>query len=237
MTLLWSYTWKSSDGTRHEETMEAPSKERVFEILRTRGIKAIKVTQILRKRDRTLLYLKRFGALVAVGAVVGVSAYLAGERSPTRQEPAVPASGASAVAPVARHQIDITGIDLSTVFAYEAERSLAAFASPGRVGDSPAELPSDLFESLAHPIQIAEGDTERIAELKGIVAGIKRDVALFKSSGKTLEEISDWLRMRQQMEAQFRREIIGSRTADEKSRKAVNARLESLGLAPLQPGE
>ena len=43
MSRLWTYAWKSSDGTRHEDTMEAATKDAVFTALRERGIKAIRV--------------------------------------------------------------------------------------------------------------------------------------------------------------------------------------------------
>lgn len=62
----WVYTWKSSDGLRHEGEMSAPSKDDVYAALRERGIRAIKVTERivpvvrnglkgLRKRDLFLL--------------------------------------------------------------------------------------------------------------------------------------------------------------------------------------
>ena len=41
--MKYTYAYKTSDGTRHEGAMEAPSREKVFEELRSRGIKAIKV--------------------------------------------------------------------------------------------------------------------------------------------------------------------------------------------------
>ena len=41
--MKYTYAYKTSDGTRHEEAMEAPSREAVFEALREKGIKAIKV--------------------------------------------------------------------------------------------------------------------------------------------------------------------------------------------------
>ena len=42
-TVKYTYAYKESNGTRHEETMEAESREAVFKALREKGIKAIKV--------------------------------------------------------------------------------------------------------------------------------------------------------------------------------------------------
>jgi len=43
----FDYAWKSSNGARHVERMCAASREDVFTVLRSRGIKAITVTEII----------------------------------------------------------------------------------------------------------------------------------------------------------------------------------------------
>ena len=41
--MKYTYAYKTSDGTRHEATMVAKSREEAFAQLRKQGIKAIKV--------------------------------------------------------------------------------------------------------------------------------------------------------------------------------------------------
>ena len=41
--MKYTYAYKTSDGVRHEDSMNASSREEVFAELRKRGIKAIKV--------------------------------------------------------------------------------------------------------------------------------------------------------------------------------------------------
>ena len=41
--MTYTYVYKTSDGARHEDAMDAPSREAVFEALRARGIRPIKV--------------------------------------------------------------------------------------------------------------------------------------------------------------------------------------------------
>ena len=41
--MRYTYAYKTSDGIRHEDSMDAASREEVFATLRTQGIKAIKV--------------------------------------------------------------------------------------------------------------------------------------------------------------------------------------------------
>ena len=55
MRRLWRYAWKSSDGSRHEGTIDAETRDGAFAALRERGIRPIKVTQVLRLRDRLAL--------------------------------------------------------------------------------------------------------------------------------------------------------------------------------------
>ena len=42
--MKYTYAYKTSDGVRHEDSMNASSREEVFTALRGKGIKAIKVT-------------------------------------------------------------------------------------------------------------------------------------------------------------------------------------------------
>ncbi|MBO5642899.1 MAG: hypothetical protein J6S51_02720, partial [Kiritimatiellae bacterium] len=80
--MKYTYAYKTSDGVRHEETMNAASREEVFAALRAKGIKAIKVTaadgskangEIRGVRRRVVIILL---ALVAIS--VGITAYLTG---------------------------------------------------------------------------------------------------------------------------------------------------------------
>ena len=41
--MTYTYAYKTSDGRRHEDSMDAPSREAVFESLRARSIRPIKV--------------------------------------------------------------------------------------------------------------------------------------------------------------------------------------------------
>lgn len=66
MTFLYSY--KTSDGIRHENRIRAKSREQVFELLRQEGIRPIKVTQ--KGAD-----VVRIVQLLVCGAFIGVLAF------------------------------------------------------------------------------------------------------------------------------------------------------------------
>ena len=87
---------------------------------------------------------------------------------------------------------------------------------------------------MESPILIRANDTQVASDLKRIVAGIKQDIALFHSSGKSAAEIADWLKMRQQMEADFRQQLIGGRDKDKSSKAAINDKLRAMGLAEIE---
>lgn len=250
MSRLWTYAWKSSDGTRHEDTMEAATKEAVFTALRERGIKAIRVDQVIRKRDRIERIVRRGGIAALAALVAATVAYVAARRSDGRgRTPAAPngviesnvvsfdqpsAPGDRIAKPLPRKQIKADGLALDLLFKYESERYLVRFAAPGIVRGETGELPSDIFDALESPILIRANDTQVVSDLKRIVAGIKQDIALFHSSGKSAAEIADWLKMRQQMEADFRQQLIGGRDKDKSSKAAINDKLRAMGLAEIE---
>lgn len=85
--MKYTYAYKTSDGERHEDTMEGSSREDVFAALRAKGIKAIKVVaadgskangEVRGIRHRVVV----MGAAVLVlcALVAIVLAYNAGER-------------------------------------------------------------------------------------------------------------------------------------------------------------
>ena len=50
--MKYSYAYKDSEGKRHEESMEAASREAVFEALRARGIRPIKIKPETKKQEK-----------------------------------------------------------------------------------------------------------------------------------------------------------------------------------------
>ena len=136
--MKYTYAYKTSDGVRHEETMNASSREEVFATLRKQGIKAIKVVaadgskangEVRGVRKRAVAALVAF---VALG--VGLAAYFSG----TRTGGVSVASEPSFATDQDRRQIigDAAIIEKnirngwSDVFELEGERFLASFAIP-----------------------------------------------------------------------------------------------------------
>ena len=72
--MKYSYAYKTSDGTRHEDAMEAESREAVFASLREKGIKAIKVVAADGSRANGEVRGYRLRTVVLVGVIAAVLA-------------------------------------------------------------------------------------------------------------------------------------------------------------------
>ena len=200
--MKYTYAYKTSDGVRHEDSMNAASREEVFAELRKRGIKAIKVVAAdgskangevrgLRKRA--------VAALVALAALcAGVVAYFGGTRTA-----AVVAANSATASP--RHQIygdpaiveTFERGDFSNVLSREGDRLLAVFAQPGRLmctkGTNPRKLSANAAEQFAayarnelgtdNDILINADDPREIRELKQIVNGMREEMRGYLANG------------------------------------------------------
>ncbi len=231
MTLLWSYVWKTSDGKRHKDSVLASSREDAFSILRQKGIRPIKVEQVLRPIDRIISLCKHVSFFLLVALAISSISYFVGRKS---KSPPPTDPGILKGSPLPRQQIDLSRIDVHAVFKFRSEMYLARFASPGILSPTAEELPDDISTALKVPLQTAATDSIEVQKLKRIVSGMKNEIAHLITAGKTLEEISEWLLIRQQMECDFRKQLIAGREKDPKAKDAINVKLRSLGLKEIE---
>ena len=222
--MKYTYAYKTPDGIRHEDSMNASSREEVFATLRTRGIKAIKVVaadgskangEVRGVRKRVMAV-----SIVAAALAAGLAVYLIGRVAP-RPSPAASPSPATVsqptppviyrnAKPLARQMIngDRQRIVAATEsFTNAAERLLAAFAEPGRPTPKLAvERPTDAeFEvSLRNHIRIADTDFTEAVDLKRIVTKMKNDLRLYLADGGDIDGYIDEVVKRQKTELAYR---------------------------------
>ena len=152
--MKYTYAYKTSDGVRHEDSMNASSREEVFEALRAKGIKAIKVVaadgskangEVRGVRKRVVV------VLVALATVCAdVIAYIGGERTGANVVPDPAVSSP-------RHQIYgdpaiMEGLErgnFSDVLPRDGDRLLAIFAQPGKLMCAKGANPRHLDEITA----------------------------------------------------------------------------------------
>ena len=214
------YSWQDKEGHRHEGVMEAPNKDAVYALLRSKGIRAIKVTERivpvvknsfsgLRKRDWVSLLIIFLVLLVALVPFL-------------YQKPDVKP----------RHFLDIPeGVVLTNVFERGCDAYLAQFAVPGMtnlVGQ--VEWLDEYEVDLSKSVLLRDNKEEWQEELRKVVGGIKAEaVSYLRISGGALHFI-DHLKERQAMEHARLTEMLRKVYRKEISLGEANATLRGLGL-------
>ena len=257
--MKYTYAYKTSDGVRHEDSMNAASREEVFSELRKRGIKAIKVVAAdgSKANGEVRGVRKRIVAvLVAVAALsVGIVAYFGGSRTA-----AVQAANPAAISP--RHQIygdpaimeSLERGDFSGILTREGDRLLAVFAQPGKLmcakGTNPRLLSKNAAEKFAayaknelaadKDIAISADDPREIRELKQIVNGMRDEMRAYLANGNGTPR-SFWRRLNErtlsemQIYERTKRELENEKSSEVWEQK--NEALRTLGLRTIPAPE
>lgn len=234
--MKFGYSYKTSDGIRHESTFEAKSNEAVFAALRARGIKPMKVWEIhspyyISKRTRLIIIL----ALALAASLV----YTIRLRHSALSSP-----HSALTAP--RHQIygdpatweDIERDNFATVFPDVGDRILAAYAIPGRISPGSLNLSrQDLLKRMEEckdkDIAFDAADSNEATELKKIVQGMKEELRWYVADGVgSVESYLNRLRERQEEEIRIyeRTKNELENCTDNALREERNAALRAMGL-------
>ena len=202
--MKYTYAYKSSDGMRHEASMEAESREAVFEALRRDGVRPIKVLaadgskangEVRGVRRRVVGFV---AALAAIGAVVATSLY---NRARTPPAPEFEAEQT-------RRQIigDSAIIDkgIATgwgdVFPEEGERFFASFAVPGVKAGQRSTTVEELQAALSRHIEPSDSDGMEARQIKSMVEGMKAEARAYIAAGGSIVEYGRRLTERQDAE-------------------------------------
>lgn len=234
--MKFGYSYKTSDGIRHEDIFEAKSNDAVFAALREKGIRPIKVWEI---RSRYYVsHRTRVIILLSLALAAALSYILLRAPQPT--------SGDSRTAP--RHQIygdptiweELERDDFAAVFPERGDRVLALYAIPGRAVPQ-AQTPQLPFRervaALAavkdRDVEFADGEPAEAAELKRIVQGMKEELRWYVADGVgTVETYLQRLRERQDEEIRIyertRKEL--ENCTDNALREERNAALRAMGI-------
>ena len=250
--MKYTYAYKTADGVRHEDSIEAESRDAAFTQLRDRGIRPIKVVaadgskangELHGVRKRVVVGLVALAALVA-----GVIAYLGGERTGA-------ATAANQETSAPRHQIygdpAVVGAfergEFDNVLPRDGDRLLAIFAQPGRLmcakGADPRSLDAVsavLFEDYSknalasqYDIDFMPSDSREVRELKQIVNGMRDELREYLANGNGTPR-SYWRRLNErtmqemQIYERTRREL--EKETSEEVWEQKNDALRRLGL-------
>ena len=242
--MKYTYAYKTSDGVRHEEAMDAPSREVVFQTLKLKGIKAIKVVAAdgskangeIRGVRKRVLAASVIGAALLAG--LGVCIALRTPHPALRTQNSPLRTTLSLLPEQPRQQISGLPQTYDGLFASPSERFLVNFAQPAQpladaIPSILQPLADDLVKSLETPIVPAEGDTEAVVKLKSVVVGLKQEAARIIRSGRSPVEVIRYFIDRQQMEAEHRKRIIDQVSKGEMSKDTANAMFRTMSFAPI----
>jgi len=253
--MRYTYAYKTSDGVRREDSMEAASREAVFKSLRRQGIRPIKVVAADGSKANgapaPMHAVHRTAFLLVVLALIGTGAWLAGWRvhaPPDAQERVAPASSP-------RHQIygdpatmeSLERGDFAAILPRVGDRMLAVFAQPGKLmcarGADPRRLDAAqyaAFEAYANGELSPSGDialnadeARELCELKQIVNGMREEMREYLANGNGTPR-SYWRRLNErtlqevQIYERTRREL--EKETSEEVWEQKNDALRRLGL-------
>lgn len=252
--MRYTYAYKTSDGRRHEATVDAESREAAFALLRKRGIKAIKVVaadgskangEVRGVRRRFVTMLALLVALLSGGIV-----YVA-NRDRFVLDPSMENILDQSILGPSRRQVigDAALIDKgirtgwSDVFEDEGDRFLASFAIPGVTAGVRNTSEAEIHRVLEHSVAIGEDDSLEARQIKAMVEGMKAEARAFVAAGGSVVEYGKMLVQRQEREhlyyVQAENEI--ARLVREKAPEVQiigqwelrNASLRRMGIRPL----
>ena len=236
----------SSDGLRHEGEVESPDKDAAYAELRKRGIRAIRVVERiapvvqggfggLRKRDWLVIAVVGVVAAATIAIVVAMRGTAGAPPQPGRD--AISSQTVQIAMPRPRHFVKLGGETTpGGVFAHPHEAYLARFALPG----APVEhmemseaLQQDFYDTIGDAIVIGAGDSDEVAELKRIVAGMKEDARKYLSIPDGVVKLGVWLEERQSMERSYRSQFVRRVERGEMDRNTANEIFRAMGLEEL----
>lgn len=207
--MKYTYAYKTSDGVRHEATMNAASRDEVFAALRKQGIKAIKVVagdgskangEVRGVRKRVVAALVAF---VALG--VGIVAYFSGTRSGGDLGDSTAtafATGQDRRQVIGDAAIIEKGIrnGWSDVFELEGERFLASFAIPGVKAGQRNTSEKEFAAALENKCVGIDSDSLEARQIKAMVEGMKNEARRYIAAGGSIIEYGKRLTERQDAE-------------------------------------
>ena len=202
--MKYTYAYKSSDGSRHEAEMDAESREAVFEALRKKGIRPIKVIAEdgskangeIRGVRRRIVWVA--AVLAAIVAAIATSLYNRVSAPPLPEFE----SGQTRRQIIGDTAIIDKGIATgwSDVFPEEGDRFFASFAIPGvRAGQRNTTV-EEIKAALDRDVEVSDSDGLEARQVKSMVAGMKAEARAYINAGGSIVDYGKRLTERQDAE-------------------------------------
>lgn len=221
--MKFGYSYKTSDGVRHESVYHADTKEDAFADLRKKGIRPIKVWEVAPRRALPLRLSAAVPALLALALFAAFAAYVLTGRTP--RENRLQAEDRSQIYGDPGILQTCESREWSNVFEDEGERFLARFAQPGipvrLAGNAWRKAVADALKAKPAPVPVRDSDSAEIAKMKRMVNGMKNELAQYVADGGTVEGYIAEVLQRQSVEEKI---VINFKAEFEKLERDANAK-------------
>ena len=201
--MKFGYSYKTSDGVRHENVYHASSKEEVFSALRKNGVRPIKVWEI----ESKFSFLRKVLIVVLFMAATAILAAILINRVPSFNSLAITANQEEDRSQIYGDPVIIQQCETlqwSNVFEDEGERFLARFSQPGHPvrmrGNAWKSPVAQALKNRPGFIDITKSDSPEIAKIKRMVNGMKSELSQYLRDGGTVEQYIDEVLERQSIE-------------------------------------
>jgi hypothetical protein len=243
--MKYTYAYKTPDGTRHEASIEAPSRDVAFAVLRSQGIRPIKVVAADGSKENGEE--RQYGsvkiwkwAIVAVLVFFAAFVFFVANKQPAPEFQA----DQTRRYPIGDAAIIEKGIltGWSDVFEHEGDRFLASFAVPGVKAAQRNTTVDEIKSALGRSVSIANDDGLEARQIKAMVEGMKAEARAYVAAGGSVVEYGKRLTERQDAEiAIYERTKVDLERAKETMRgnalinywESQNDKLRNLGIRPL----
>ena len=246
--MKYTYAYKTSDGTRHEASIEASSRDAAFAALREQGIRPIKVVAAdgSKANGAPVGVRRRVMAVSIIVAVVAAVGATAAFLRIARPKPEVESFHADQTRryPIGDAAIIEKGIltGWNDVFEHEGDRFLASFAVPGVKAAQRNTTVDEIKAALERSVSIAKDDGLEARQIKAMVEGMKSEARTYIADGGSVVNYGRRLTERQDAEiAAYERTKADLERAKEtmsgntliKYWESQNDKLRNLGIRPL----
>ena len=248
--MRYTYAYKTSDGTRHEEAIEAESREAAFAALRKQGIKAIKVVaadgskangEIRGVRKRVLA-----ASVIGAALLAGVLVYslIPNPQSPSQSDFLTAQTRRQVVGDVAIIEKGIKE-GWASIFPEEGERFLASFAIPGVPAGQRNTTEAEISAALSRKVEAKPEDGIEARQMKAMVEGMKDELRRYLAKGGKIagygrrivrrqeEEIAYYNRAKAEIEAAQKSKMPAAQLNDLWEKRNESLRQMGVKLVPM----
>lgn len=202
--MKYTYAYRDSSGVRHEASVEAESRDAAFALLRSEGIRPIKVIAADGSKENGAIYGVRKRVVAAVAVLAAIAAIVATSLYNRAERPVAPGFTAEQTRRQVIGDTAVVEKGIATgwadVFPEEGERFFASFAIPGVKAGQRSTTVEEMEAALERSVGPSTDDGMETRQIKAMVEGMKAEARAYIAAGGNIIEYGKRLTERQDAE-------------------------------------